>query len=87
MPYTKVRPLLISTRARTDQVGLSANQRQQNLSGAFAVDRRGFQSSGRALVVIDDVSTTGATLASAMASLAEAGLEVAGFGVFAKSGG
>ena len=86
MPDSKVTPLLRSISRRTDQVGLSASQRVANLSDAFAVDLRGFQAQGRPIVVIDDVSTTGATLVAANSTLTQAGLFVAGFGVFARSG-
>lgn len=86
MPDSKVRPLLRSARRRTDQVGLSASQRVANLSAAFAVDLRGFHPQGGPIVVIDDVSTTGATLAAAISTLTQAGLCVSGFAVFARSG-
>jgi len=87
MPGSKVRPLLRSKRARQDQVGLSAEERKINLSEAFAPDLRGFRGDDRPLVIVDDVCTTGATLAEASSTLRQAGLIVAGFAVFAKSGG
>jgi predicted amidophosphoribosyltransferase len=87
MPGSKVQPLLKSKSARQDQVGLSAEQRKINLSGAFAPNLRGLREGDRPLVLVDDVCTTGASLAEASLTLRQAGLLVAGFAVFAKSGG
>jgi ComF family protein len=49
----------------------SAEQRHNNLIGAFACDGPGF--SGRNILLIDDVCTTGATLNSAAIALKDAG--------------
>lgn len=56
------------------QVGLSAQQRSQNLVGAIAV-APGWPVQGRRLVLIDDVRTTGSTLAVCAAALRAAGAD------------
>ena len=52
---------LVRTRATRPQVGLSAEARRTNLSGAFAV-RRPEAVLGKTLLLIDDVVTTGSSL-------------------------
>lgn len=47
-------------RATPDQIGQSRSQRQKNLRGAFSVDAR---VAGKHIALLDDVMTTGATLA------------------------
>ena len=54
-----------------DQVGLDARQRQANLAGAFTASQR---LSGT-VVIIDDVTTTGATLTNAAKALHIAGAQ------------
>lgn len=80
------RELLKSARVRFDQVGLSPNDRVQNLKGAFRADLRGFHDRARPVVLVDDVLTSGATMAEAIACLRASGVEVAGFCVFARAG-
>jgi len=53
------------------QVGLSADERQKNVTGAFKADTEKVKS--RAILLMDDVSTTGATLSSAAEALLSAG--------------
>jgi ComF family protein len=59
------------------QVGLTLPERQQNVAGAFALTPGAFtQLAGyRSLLLIDDVSTTGATLTACAAPLYTAGIE------------
>lgn len=60
-----------------DQAGLSARSRARNLAGQVRVRRRGSPPSAGALLV-DDVLTTGATLAACVRALEAAGVAVAG---------
>jgi predicted amidophosphoribosyltransferase len=59
----------------TDQVGLSAIQRRHNAEGAYRL-RRHPQASGT-VILIDDIVTTGATLAVCRTLLAHEGVRVA----------
>ena len=63
----------ILTRARETrtQVGLSPAERKANVAGAFHADAD--QTSGKNILVVDDVATTGATTASCAESLQKAG--------------
>jgi ComF family protein len=57
-------PALRRIRATLTQTGLPAAQRHRNVRDAFAVARAARSLSGAIVVVVDDVSTTGATLES-----------------------
>ncbi|MCX4748712.1 phosphoribosyltransferase family protein [Kitasatospora sp. NBC_01287] len=70
----RVAPVLRQRRAVVDQAGLGAEQRRANLHQALAVPPL-FQTalSGRQLVLVDDLVTTGASLAEAARALRAAG--------------
>lgn len=64
--------VLSRARATRAQSGLGARARRRNVAGAFRVVRPSWVS-GREVLVVDDVLTTGATLHEAMATLRAAG--------------
>lgn len=70
----RVRPLLRQARQVADQAGLDQGARRLNLAGALAGERAG----GVLVVVVDDIVTTGATLAEASRALRAAGCCVLG---------
>ena len=59
------------TRDTASQVKLTGSERRQNVRGAFTADAR--QVAGRAVLLIDDVATTGATMLAAGEALQAAG--------------
>lgn len=72
----KVDPVLVDRVKRTkQQVGLSAEQRQRNVAGAFAArsDALG-RLNGRRVVIVDDVITTGSTVKAVTKALQKAGV-------------
>jgi ComF family protein len=68
-------PLLLARIKRTrQQVGLTRAQRQQNLQGAFRVpDEAKARASGKRILLVDDVLTTGSTANAASRALLRAG--------------
>lgn len=59
------------SRHTRSQVGLEGAERRKNVLGAFMAEAR--HVSGKTILLVDDIATTGATLSSASASLMEAG--------------
>ena len=86
LPGASVRALLRSSRARKDQVGLSTQERNKNLDGAFSLDLRGYRPSRNPIVLVDDVVTSGASMASAIQTMSCGGLNVTSFCVLARAG-
>lgn len=77
-------PVLRQVRRMTDQAGLTSEQRQWNVAGAFAVPGQARELlSGRRVVLADDLLTTGASLAEAARAVRAAGGRVVGAAVVA----
>ncbi len=67
---------LARSRHTASQVGLNTRERRRNVAGAFVL-RRAKRFSGRRVILVDDVLTTGATVDECSRVLKEAGAEVA----------
>ncbi|MEA3363210.1 MAG: phosphoribosyltransferase family protein [Thermodesulfobacteriota bacterium] len=65
-----VNDLLVKTRETESQQGLSAKERVKNLQGSFALQK---DISEQKILLIDDVMTTGATVAACSRILIEGG--------------
>ena len=77
----RVRPGLAAVRGRADQVGLGRAARAANLGGAMRARRGAEELAG--VVLVDDLVTTGATLAEASRALRSAGCRPLGAAVVA----
>jgi competence protein ComFC len=64
---------LTRVRETATQVGLNIEGRRENVRSAFRADQK--RVSGKTVLVVDDVTTTGATLAACAQALLEAGAE------------
>jgi len=71
-------PALCHARAVEDQAGLTREQRQANLSGALRTRRAVAAVAESRVVLVDDISTSGASLAEAARALREVGVPVLG---------
>ncbi|MGM9540680.1 ComF family protein [Anaerovibrio sp.] len=77
-------PALMRVRPTAPQFGLTAAERSRNMQGAFAV-AAGTDLSGRMVIIVDDIMTTGATLSECARAVRAAG--AAGImGIVAASG-
>lgn len=74
--------LLRPVRRLADQSGLTATQRQVNLAGAYRVRRTRSPPTGQ-VIIVDDLVTTGASIAEATRALTAAGYDVLGAAVLA----
>ena len=79
---TVLRALLPAGRVR-DQAGLGALARAANLAGSMTARRAGALDGRGAVVVVDDVLTTGSTAREAQRALEEAGVAVLGIATVA----
>ena len=66
--------VLVRTRETRSQVGLSPLERKVNISGAFRAEPD--LAKDKAILLVDDVVTTGAPLAACSETLVEAGAQV-----------
>ncbi len=85
-----VAPVLVARRRRRPQKGLDAQQRAGNLTGAWRLDPRRLppavtRARSATVIVIDDVSTTGASLREAAACLRAGGAPPAASVVLARA--
>jgi ComF family protein len=71
-PLQLVPNILLRTRDTASQIGLSSHQRRANLRGAFVVERAA-EVTGREVILVDDVYTTGATATECAHVLRRAG--------------
>lgn len=63
--------MLIKKRETHTQVGLSGQERRQNVDGAYAADPG--LVSGKSFLIVDDVATTGSTISACAKALCESG--------------
>ncbi|MDQ4044850.1 MAG: hypothetical protein M3173_05310, partial [Chloroflexota bacterium] len=63
------RRLLTQPEERPSQVGLNARERRENVRGSFSLSNDVALSPGKRYVIVDDVRTTGSTLAACIEAL------------------
>ena len=81
-----VAPALRMAAGVRDSVGLHAAARQANLAGRVLLQRNGMPPTGTPVVLVDDVVTTGATVAACVAALLRAGIDTPAIVVLAAAG-
>ena len=77
--HIPVKKVLVNHSQRVDQKLLSSSQRHKNMENAFTVKSN---CSNASVIVLDDIVTTGATLAAAKAALVNAGFKQIAFVTF-----
>ncbi|WP_344685548.1 ComF family protein [Saccharopolyspora taberi] len=75
-PRAEVADCLVTGAGARDSAGLDAAERVRNLSGGVVVRTGSLPAQAARIVLIDDVITTGATVASSLAALGSRGVEV-----------
>lgn len=78
-------PLLKKTKDTLEQKKLGAEERRKNVKGAFSVASKRYNLTGKNILIIDDVSTTGSTLSENARTLKSAGAGRVTAAVFAKT--
>lgn len=81
-----VAPALRMATGVRDSVGLHAAARQANLAGQVLLRRTGMPPPGTPVVLVDDVVTTGTTVAACVAALLRAGIDTPAIVVLAAAG-
>ena len=81
-----VAPALRMAAGVRDSVGLQAAARQANLAGQVLLRRTGMPPTGTPVVLVDDVVTTGTTVAACVAALRRAGVDTPAIVVLAAAG-
>jgi predicted amidophosphoribosyltransferase len=81
-----VAPALRLAAGARDSAGLGATDRQANLTGRVLPRRAGLPAVGTAVVLVDDVVTTGTTAAACTAALVRMGVDVPAIVVLAAAG-
>ncbi|MDO5032105.1 ComF family protein [Corynebacterium sp.] len=85
LPGWQVAPCLQIARGSADQSELSASERARNMRGAVELLPNAAALRGRAVLLVDDVVTTGSTLRASAARLWGVGAQVAGALVLAEA--
>lgn len=74
LPQTPVSTDLVRVRHTKQQWDLNSAQRRRNVKGAFAV-RKGHPFTGKTVALVDDITTSGATLAECARTLKQGGAQ------------